>query len=63
MDTKKQLYTWINEENEEIYQVLLDIMSMLSTYQHIAKLSTMTQDAMVYKVSSCLSFYGDFEGS
>ena len=27
----------------------------------IAKLSTMTQDAMVYKVSSCFFFYyGDF---
>ena len=26
----------------------------------IAKLSTMTQDAMVYKVSSCSFFYGEF---
>ena len=53
--TKKRLYTWMNE-NEEIYQVVGWI-----SFQHIAKLSTMTQDAMVYKVSSCFFFYyGDF---
>ena len=28
--------------------------------QHIAKLSTMTQDAMVYKVSSCFFFMVSF---
>ena len=47
---KKRLYTWMNE-NGEIYQVVCWICS-----QHIAKLSTMTQDAMVYKVSSCFFF-------
>ena len=52
--TKKRLYTWMNE-NEEIYQVVCWICLLLSTY-HIAKLSTMTQDAMVYKVSSCFFF-------
>ena len=54
--TKKRLYTWMNE-NEEIYQVVCWI-SCLSVCcsQHIAKLSTMTQDAMVYKVSSCFFF-------
>ena len=54
---KKRLYTWMNE-NEEIYQVgtrsLLDIMS--AALNIIAKLSTMTQDAIVYKVSSCFFF-------
>ena len=53
--TKKRLYTWMNE-NEEIYQVV-DVCCS----QHIAKLSTITQDAMVYKVSSFFFFYyGDF---
>ena len=58
MVTKKRLYTWMNE-NEEIYQVVGWISCLLlSTY--IAKLSTMTQDAMVYKVSSFFFYYGDF---
>ena len=54
LDKKKRLYSWMNE-NEEIYQVVRWISCLLlSTY--IAKLSTMTQDAMVYKVSSCFFF-------
>ena len=51
---EKRPYTWINEENEEIYQVVRWISCLCS--QHIAKLSTMTQDAMVYKVSSGFFF-------
>ena len=57
MDTfldNKRLYTWMNE-NEEIYQVVGWISCLLP--QHIAKLSTMTQDAIVYKVSSCFFFF------
>ena len=50
--TIKRLYTWMNE-NEEIYQVVRWISCLLLS---IAKLSTMTQDAMVYKVI----FYGEF---
>ena len=41
-------------ENEEIYQVVCWI-SCLLLPTYIAKLSTMTQDAMVYKVS--VSFF------
>ena len=41
-------------ENEEIYQVVAGYDVCCS--QHIVKLSTMTQDAMVYKVSSCFFF-------
>ena len=40
--TKKRLYTWMNE-NEEIYQ-------HVCCSQHIAKLSTMTQDAMFIRL-------------
>ena len=54
--TKKRLYTWMNE-NEEISQVLVVAGYHVCCSQHIAKLSTMTQDAMVYKVSSCFFFY------
>ena len=58
--TKKRLYTWINE-NEEIYQVVGWISCLLLSKLLLSKLSTMTQDAMVYKVSSCFFFYyGDF---
>ena len=48
-------------ENEEISQVVCWISCLLLPTYTVAKLSTMTQDAMVYKVSSCFFFfYGSF---
>ena len=41
-------------ENEEIYHVVCWISCLCS--QHIDKLSTMTQDAMVYKLTSFFFF-------
>ena len=43
-------------ENEEIYEVVSAGYHVCCS-QHIAKLSTMTQDAMVYRVSSGFFFF------